>query len=55
MLSAIISRYDVVVIINVIFIAFFDCDYELWKLKISRKLISSIFHNVETSLFEKEK
>ena len=35
MLSAITLKHNVVVIINVIFIAFFDCDYELRRLKIS--------------------
>ena len=43
MLSTITSRHDVVVIINVIFIAFSDCDYELQRFKISHKRISPIF------------
>ena len=43
MLSTNISRHNVVVIINIIFIVFFDCDYELRRFKTSRKLISSVF------------
>ena len=43
MLSTIILRYDVVVILNVIFITFFDRNYELRRLKISHKRSSSIF------------
>ena len=37
-----ILRHDIAVIINVIFIVFSDCDYELRRFKINRKLISSI-------------
>ena len=43
MLSTIISKHNIVVIINVIFTFFFDCGYELRRLKISYKRISSIF------------
>ena len=42
MLSAIILKYNIVVIINVIFIIFFDCDYELRRFKINYKRTSSI-------------
>ena len=42
MLSTIISKYDIVVIINVIFTIFFDCDYKLRKFKINHKRTSSI-------------
>ena len=43
MLSTIVSRHNIVVIINVIFIVFFDCGYELRRLKTSYKRTSSIF------------
>ena len=43
MLSTVILKYNVVVIINVIFIAFSDCDYELKRFKINYKQTSSIF------------
>ena len=43
MLSTIISRNNVVVIINVIFIVFFDRKYELRRLKVSYKRSFSIF------------
>ena len=43
MLSTIISRYNVVVIINVIFTVFFDRNYELRRLKASYKRLSSVF------------
>ena len=43
MLSTIISRYNVIVIINVIFTAFFDYNYKLRRFKISYKRLSSIF------------
>ena len=43
MLLTIISKYDGVVIINVIFTVFFNCGYELRKLKISYKRFFSIF------------
>ena len=42
MLLTIILRYDIVVIINVIFITFSDCDYGLRKLKTSYKRTSPI-------------
>ena len=43
MLSAIILKYDVVVIMSVIFRAFFDCDYELQRFRVSHKRTSSVF------------
>ena len=43
MLLTIISKYNVVVIINVILIAFFDYNYKLRRFKISYKRLSSIF------------
>ena len=43
MLSIIILRYDIVVIINVIFTVFFDCDYELRRFKINYRRTSLIF------------
>ena len=43
MLSTITLRHNIVVIINVIFIAFFDRNYKLRRLKISYKRSSSIF------------
>ena len=43
MLSTIILKHNIVVIINVIFTTFFDCDYELRRLKTSYKRTSSIF------------
>ena len=43
MLLTIISRHNVVVIINVIFITFSDRNYELRKLKINYKRSFSIF------------
>ena len=43
MLSTIILKHNIVVIINVIYITFFDCDYELKRLKTSYKRIFSIF------------
>ena len=43
MLLIITLRHDVVVIINVISTAFFDCGYKLRRFKISYKRTSSIF------------
>ena len=43
MLSAIILRHDIVVIIDIIFTVFFDCDYGLRRLKASHKRTSSVF------------
>ena len=43
MLLTIILKHNIIVIINVIFIAFFDCDYKLRRFKISYKRTSSIF------------
>ena len=43
MLSTIISKYNVVVIINVIFIVFFDRSYKLQRFKTSHKRSSPIF------------
>ena len=43
MLSTIILKHNVIIIINVIFIIFFDCDYELRKFKTNYKRTSSIF------------
>ena len=54
MLSAIILKHNIIVIINVIFTVFFDCDYKLQKLKISYKRISSILTTLKYR-FLKEK
>ena len=54
MLSAIILRHNIVIIINVIFITFFDCDYELRRFKTSRKLISSILTTLRHRFLKKE-
>ena len=43
MLLIIILKHNVIVIINVIFTVFFDCDYELRRLKINYKRTFSIF------------
>ena len=43
MLSIITLRYNVIIIINVIFTVFSDCDYELRRLKTSHKRTSPIF------------
>ena len=43
MLLAIILKFNVVVIINIIFTIFFDCDYILRKFKTSYKRTFSIF------------
>ena len=43
MLSTIISKHNVIVIINVIFIVFSDCDYELRRFKANYKRSFSIF------------
>ena len=54
MLSIIILRHNVVVIINIIFTAFFDCDYKLRRLKISYKRTSSIFITLKYRFLKKE-
>ena len=54
MLSTIILRHDVVVIINVIFIVFFDCDYGLRRLKTSYKRISPIFTALRYRFLKRE-
>ena len=43
MLLTITLKYNIVVIINIIFITFFDCNYELRKLKANHKRPFSIF------------
>ena len=47
MLSTIISKYNVVVIINVIFIVFSDRNYELRRFKTSHKWSSSVFSTLK--------
>ena len=54
MLLTIISRYNIIVIINVIFITFSDCDYELRKFKISYKRTSSIFIALKHRFLKRE-
>ena len=54
MLLIITSRYNIVVIINVIFTAFFDCNYKLRRFKISYKRSFSIFSTLRYR-FLKEK
>ena len=55
MLLAIILNYNVIIIINVIFIAFFDCDYKLRKFKISYKRTSSIFTALKYRFLKKKR
>ena len=43
MLLIIILKYNVIVIIIVIFTVFFDCDYELRRLKANYKRTFSVF------------
>ena len=43
MLSTIILKYNVIIIISVIFTVFFDCSYELRRLKASHKRSSLVF------------
>ena len=54
MLSTIILKYNIVVILNVFFIAFFNCDYELRKLKINYKRLSSIFTTLKHRVLKKK-
>ena len=54
MLLTIILKHDVVVIINVIFITFFDCDYKLRRLKTSYKRTSSIFTALKYRFLKKK-
>ena len=54
MLSTIISKYNVVVIINVIFIVFFNCDYELRRLKTNYKRSFSIFITLRHRFLKRE-
>ena len=42
MLSTITSRHNIIIIINVFFITFSDCDYELRRFKINYKRTFSI-------------
>ena len=55
MLSTIVLKHNIVVIINVIFIAFSDCDYELRKFKISHKRTFSIFTALKYRFFKERK
>ena len=54
MLLMIVSRHNVVVIINVIFIIFFDCDYKLRRFKANYKQLSSIFIALRYRFLKKE-
>ena len=54
MLLTIILKYDIAVIINVIFIVFFDCDYELRRFKINYKRTFSIFITLKHRLLKEK-
>ena len=55
MLLTNLSKYNVVVIINVIFTIFFDCDYELRRFKTNRRLISSVFIALKHRFLKKKR
>ena len=54
MLSTITSEDNIVVIIHVIFIVFFDHNYELRRLKTNYKRLSSIFTALKYCFLKKE-
>ena len=54
MLSTIILRYDIVVIISVIFIALFNYNYELRKFKTNHKRSSSVFSALKHRFLKRE-
>ena len=54
MLLAITLKYDVVIIINVIFTVFFDCDYELRRFKVNYRRTFSILTTLKHRFLKKE-
>ena len=53
MLSTIISKHNIVVIINIIFIAFFNRNYKLRKFKTNHKRSFSVFSTLKHRFLKK--